>query len=64
MGWQLLVAENWQAAVDEGREPSVTAADGRAALEVVLAVYQSAREGRSVTLASAGAPGRAGAGPR
>jgi UDP-N-acetyl-2-amino-2-deoxyglucuronate dehydrogenase len=52
------------AAVDEGREPSVTAADGRAALEVVLAVYQSAREGRTVTLAGADAAGRAGAGPR
>lgn len=38
------------AAVDEGREPSVTAADGRAALEVVLAVYESARVGRTVVL--------------
>jgi hypothetical protein len=31
---------------------------------VVLAVYQSAREGRTVTLAGAAAAGRAGAGPR
>jgi UDP-N-acetyl-2-amino-2-deoxyglucuronate dehydrogenase len=52
------------AAVDGGREPSVTAADGRAALEVVLAVYQSAREGRTVVLAGSGATGHAGAGPR
>jgi UDP-N-acetyl-2-amino-2-deoxyglucuronate dehydrogenase len=49
------------AAVDEGREPSVTAADGRAALEVVLAVYQSAREGRTVLLP---VPGDAGRGAR
>jgi UDP-N-acetyl-2-amino-2-deoxyglucuronate dehydrogenase len=38
------------AAIDEGREPVITGADGRAVLEVVLAVYQSAREGRAVTL--------------
>ena len=38
------------AAIDEGREPSVTAADGRAALEVVLAVYESARAGRTIAL--------------
>jgi len=37
-------------AIDEGRQPSVTGADGRAALEVVLAVYESAREGRTVKL--------------
>jgi UDP-N-acetyl-2-amino-2-deoxyglucuronate dehydrogenase len=51
------------AAVDEGRQPSVTAADGRAALEVVLAVYQSAREGRTVLLPVPGDAGR-GAGSR
>jgi len=38
------------AAIDEGREPLVTAADARATLELVCAVYQSAREGRPVTL--------------
>jgi predicted dehydrogenase len=38
------------AAVDEGREPLVTGADARATLELVCAVYQSAREGRPVTL--------------
>jgi UDP-N-acetyl-2-amino-2-deoxyglucuronate dehydrogenase len=37
-------------AIDEGRQPSVTGADGRAALEVVLAVYESARDGRTVRL--------------
>jgi UDP-N-acetyl-2-amino-2-deoxyglucuronate dehydrogenase len=35
-------------AIDEGREPSVTGADGRAALEIVRAVYESARAGRTV----------------
>jgi UDP-N-acetyl-2-amino-2-deoxyglucuronate dehydrogenase len=38
------------AAVDEGREPLVTSADARATLELVCAVYQSAREGRPVAL--------------
>jgi UDP-N-acetyl-2-amino-2-deoxyglucuronate dehydrogenase len=39
------------AALDEGRPPAVTAADGRATLELVCAVYQSAREGGPVRLA-------------
>ncbi len=38
------------AAVEEGREPAVTGADGRAALEIVLAVYESARCGRPVLI--------------
>jgi predicted dehydrogenase len=38
------------AALDEGREPQVTAADGRATLELVCAVYESARQGRPVAL--------------
>jgi UDP-N-acetyl-2-amino-2-deoxyglucuronate dehydrogenase len=42
------------AAIDAGRPPSVTAESGRAALEIVCAVYQSAREGRTVALAAAG----------
>ena len=37
-------------AIDEGRAPSVTGADGRAALEIVRAVYQSARDGCPVRL--------------
>ena len=37
------------AAVDEGREPLVTGADARATLELVCAVYESAREGQPVT---------------
>jgi UDP-N-acetyl-2-amino-2-deoxyglucuronate dehydrogenase len=41
------------AAIEAGREPSPSAPDGRAALEVVLAVYQSAREGRAVRLPGA-----------
>lgn len=37
------------AAIESGREPAVTAADGRATLALVQAVYQSARQGRPVT---------------
>jgi UDP-N-acetyl-2-amino-2-deoxyglucuronate dehydrogenase len=38
------------AAIEENRAPSVTGEDGRDALEIVTAVYESAREGRTVTL--------------
>jgi predicted dehydrogenase len=38
------------AAVDEGREPQVSGDSGRAALEMVCAVYESSRTGRPVTL--------------
>jgi predicted dehydrogenase len=38
------------AAIDEDREPVVTAADGRAALEVIQAVYESAKTGHAVQL--------------
>ena len=38
------------AAVDEGREPAVGGESGRAALEIVRAVYESSRTGRPVTL--------------
>jgi UDP-N-acetyl-2-amino-2-deoxyglucuronate dehydrogenase len=41
------------AAIDEGRQPLVTADSGREALEVVCAVYESAREGRAVVLPGA-----------
>src|SRR5580704_15017548 len=37
-------------AVDAGREPAVTGQSGRAALEIVLAVYESSRTGRPVAL--------------
>lgn len=37
-------------AIREGREPYVTAEDGKKALELVLAIYQSARENRPVRL--------------
>jgi predicted dehydrogenase len=43
------------AAIDEGRPPAVTGQDGRDALEIVCAVYQSAREGRTITLPAASA---------
>ncbi|MGH3301469.1 MAG: Gfo/Idh/MocA family protein [Streptosporangiaceae bacterium] len=37
-------------AIDEGRAPSVTGEDGRAALEIVCAIYESARDARTVRL--------------
>ena len=40
-------------AIEERREPSVTGRDGRAALELACAVYESAREGRTVVLPAA-----------
>jgi UDP-N-acetyl-2-amino-2-deoxyglucuronate dehydrogenase len=39
-------------AVDTGREPAVSGQNGRDALEIVLAVYESSRVGRPVTLSS------------
>ena len=36
------------AAIDEGREPAVGGEAGREALEIVCAVYESARTGRTV----------------
>lgn len=41
------------AAIDAGRQPSVTGQDGRAALELACAVYESAREERTVALPTA-----------
>jgi UDP-N-acetyl-2-amino-2-deoxyglucuronate dehydrogenase len=41
------------AAINEGRQPLVTAESGRDALEVVCAVYESAREGRAIVLPGA-----------
>jgi UDP-N-acetyl-2-amino-2-deoxyglucuronate dehydrogenase len=38
------------AAVDDGREPAVSGESGREALEIVRAVYESSRTGRTVTL--------------
>src|SRR5262249_26954811 len=40
-------------AIDEDRPPAVTGADGRAAVEVACAVYESARAGRAVRLPAA-----------
>jgi len=37
-------------AIDEGRAPAVAGEDGRAALEIVCAVYESARDRRTVRL--------------
>jgi UDP-N-acetyl-2-amino-2-deoxyglucuronate dehydrogenase len=47
-------------AIDEGRAPSVTGEDGRAVLEVVCAVYESARYARTVRLAPRVADNRPG----
>jgi predicted dehydrogenase len=49
-------------AIDTGRQPSVTAESGRAALEVICAVYQSAREGRKIALPTAAGGAHGGAG--
>jgi predicted dehydrogenase len=51
-------------AVEQGREPSVTGRSGRDALEVVCAVYESARAGRPVVLPAAGQTGQAEQGQR
>jgi len=51
-------------AVEQGRQPSVTGRDGRDTLEVILAVYESAREGRPVVLLDATQAGEAGHEPR
>jgi len=40
------------AAIDEGREPAVNGRAGRDALQIVCAVYESARSGRTVILGS------------
>jgi len=39
------------AAIEAGRRPAVTGESGRAALEIICAIYESARTGRAVTLA-------------
>ena len=52
------------AAVEQGREPLVTGRSGRDALEVVCAVYESARTGRPVVLPGAAQAGQAGQGRR
>jgi predicted dehydrogenase len=43
-------AEEFVAAIQEDREPAITARDGLASLEVVLALYQSAEAGETITL--------------
>ena len=44
------------AAIEEGRAPAVDGQAGRDALEIVRAVYASARTGRTVRLAGAPSP--------
>jgi predicted dehydrogenase len=36
------------AAIQQGRPPAITGEEGRKALEIVLAVYESARTGKTV----------------
>ncbi len=45
-----LQGEEFLASIREGRPPSVTGEDGRAAVQVALAAYQSAGEGRTIHL--------------
>jgi len=45
-----LILEDVAAAVRTGREPMVNGAEGRKALEIILAIYQSARTGMPVNL--------------
>ena len=45
------VIENMVHAVREGIEPEVNGIEGRRSLEVIGAIYRSAREGKEVTLA-------------
>ena len=40
------------AAIDEGREPAAGGEAGRETLEIICAVYESARTSRTVTLGS------------
>jgi predicted dehydrogenase len=44
------IVEHMVECVLEDREPSVGGEDGRAALEIILAAYRSAREGREIAL--------------
>ena len=43
-------------AIETGRPPAITGEDARRPLEIILAVYRSAREGREVTLPSVASP--------
>jgi predicted dehydrogenase len=45
-----LQVSDFTSAIIEGRSPAITAEDGRAALELVLAVYESSRTGKTVRL--------------
>jgi predicted dehydrogenase len=45
-------AEEFVAAIQEDREPVITAQDGLKSLEAVLGLYRSAETGETVTLAS------------
>lgn len=45
------------AAVEAGRDPSITGADGRAAIELILSVYEAARRGTAFEVATSSMAG-------
>ena len=47
--------EDFITALENGRDPFVTGVDGREAVEVIFALYESARSGKTVSLAEAAA---------
>lgn len=49
-GDRVAIADGFAAAVLTGKQPPVTAEDGRAALEIIVAAYQAGREHQVVTL--------------
>jgi predicted dehydrogenase len=50
MSGHIIQLQDFIDAIREDRRPMVTGEDGRAAVEIILAVYQSARTGQPVTL--------------
>jgi predicted dehydrogenase len=48
--WHVPVIADFVQAIIEGREPMVSGQDGLDTLELIMAVYKSAEEGREVTL--------------
>ena len=45
-----MLLDEFITAIEENREPAITGADGRAALEITIAAYRSAETGRPVSL--------------
>ena len=53
---RMLLLDDFARAVTAGQRPAITGEDGRAAIEIVLAAYQSADRGGTVTLPMAAEP--------